>query len=167
MRLKGYSVGDAVWEEPSSVVFAGTESGTNRRVLIRTPKPPGRSLEGSDRLRRDYEIALALPPELVVKRIALERFETGEALVLEDAGARPLQLVVAVRRLDLLEVLVRHAGQVLSRVQLLDLVWGLELDAETNTVDVFVGYLRRKLEAEGEARLIHTVRGVGYVVRAP
>ena len=75
-------------------------------------------------------------------------------------GSRELDLTR--REFDLLEVLVGHAGQVLSRVQLLDLVWGLELDTETNTVDVFVGYLRRKLEADGEPRLIHTVRGVGF-----
>jgi DNA-binding response OmpR family regulator len=75
-------------------------------------------------------------------------------------GDRELELTR--REFDLLHVLVRHPGQVLTRYQLLDLVWGLELDTETNTVDVFVGYLRRKLEAEGEPRLIHTVRGVGF-----
>lgn len=75
-------------------------------------------------------------------------------------GSRELDLTR--REFDLLEVLARHPGQVLSRLQLLDMVWGLELDTETNTVDVFVGYLRRKLEADGEPRLVHTVRGVGF-----
>jgi two-component system response regulator PrrA len=69
------------------------------------------------------------------------------------------------REFDLLDVFVRHPGQVLSRDQLLSLVWGYTTDVETNVVDVFVGYLRRKLEAEGEPRVIHTVRGVGYVLR--
>ena len=50
-------------------------------------------------------------------------------------------------------------------IQLLDLVWDLELDTETNAADVFVGYLRRKLEAEDDPRLIQTVRGVGFVFR--
>ena len=59
----------------------------------------------------------------------------------------------------------RHPGQVLSRDQLLALVWGYTTDVETNVVDVFVGYLRRKLEAGGEPRILHTVRGVGWALR--
>jgi DNA-binding response OmpR family regulator len=55
---------------------------------------------------------------------------------------------------------------VLSRAQLLEAVWGLSSATASNVVDVYVGYLRAKLEAGGEARLIHTVRGVGYVLRA-
>jgi DNA-binding response OmpR family regulator len=69
------------------------------------------------------------------------------------------------REFDLLEVLARHQGQVLSREQLLRLVWGYAADVETNVVDVFVGYLRRKLEAGGEPRMLRTVRGVGWVLR--
>jgi two-component system response regulator PrrA len=60
---------------------------------------------------------------------------------------------------------VRNRGAVLSRAQLLDEVWGYDFDVRTNVVDVFVGYVRRKLEAAGAPRLIETVRGVGYVVR--
>ncbi|MDX5311171.1 MAG: winged helix-turn-helix domain-containing protein, partial [Rhodococcus sp. (in: high G+C Gram-positive bacteria)] len=59
----------------------------------------------------------------------------------------------------------RNAGIVLSRDRLLALVWGYDFDADTNVVDVFVGYLRRKLEAGGRPRLLHTVRGVGFVLR--
>ena len=69
------------------------------------------------------------------------------------------------REFDLLEVFARHPGQVLSRDQLLRLVWGYASDVETNVVDVFVGYLRRKLEAGGEPRALHTVRGVGWALR--
>jgi DNA-binding response OmpR family regulator len=69
------------------------------------------------------------------------------------------------REFDLLDVFVRHPGQVLSRDQLLELVWGYTTDVETNVVDVFVGYLRRKLEAGGEERILHTVRGVGWALR--
>ena len=53
----------------------------------------------------------------------------------------------------------------LSRDQLLEQVWGYTSDVETNVVDVFVGYLRRKLEAGGEPRVLHTVRGRGFVLR--
>ena len=69
------------------------------------------------------------------------------------------------REFDLLDVFVRHPGQVLSRDQLLSLVWGYTTDVETNVVDVFVGYLRRKLEGAGEPRILHTVRGVGWALR--
>jgi DNA-binding response OmpR family regulator len=69
------------------------------------------------------------------------------------------------REFDLLEALARHQGQVLSREQLLQLVWGYASDVETNVVDVFVGYVRRKLEAAGEPRTLRTVRGVGWVLR--
>jgi DNA-binding response OmpR family regulator len=69
------------------------------------------------------------------------------------------------REFELLEAFARHPGQVLSRDQLLRQVWGYATDVETNVVDVFVGYLRRKLEAGGEPRTLHTVRGVGWVLR--
>ena len=69
------------------------------------------------------------------------------------------------REFELLESFARHAGQVLSRDQLLRQVWGYNFDVETNVVDVFVGYVRRKLEAAGEPRMLHTVRGVGWRLR--
>jgi DNA-binding response OmpR family regulator len=69
------------------------------------------------------------------------------------------------REFDLLDAFARHPGQVLSRDQLLNLVWGYTTDVETNVVDVFVGYLRRKLEVGGESRVLHTVRGVGWALR--
>jgi two-component system, OmpR family, response regulator PrrA len=69
------------------------------------------------------------------------------------------------REFELLETLARNAGIVLSRSRLLDLVWGYDFEVNTNVVDVFVGYLREKLEAASEPRMIHTVRGVGFVLR--
>ncbi|QBJ97601.1 response regulator transcription factor [Rhodococcus sp. ABRD24] len=69
------------------------------------------------------------------------------------------------REFDLLSVLAENAGIVLSRVQLLRLVWGYDFDADTNVVDVFMTYLRKKLEANGMPRVLHTVRGVGFVLR--
>jgi DNA-binding response OmpR family regulator len=69
------------------------------------------------------------------------------------------------REFELLEVLARNPGIVLSRERLLELVWGYDWPADGNVVDVFVGYLRRKLEAGGELRMLQTVRGVGFVLR--
>jgi DNA-binding response OmpR family regulator len=78
-------------------------------------------------------------------------------------GGRDLDLTR--REFELLETFARHPRQVLSREQLLDQVWGYTFDAETNVADVFVGYVRRKLEAAGEERILHTVRGVGWSLR--
>jgi two-component system response regulator MprA len=66
---------------------------------------------------------------------------------------------------DLLELLLRNPRQVLSRELILDRVWGYSFDSTTNSLAVYVGYLRRKTEAGGEPRLIHTARGVGYVLK--
>ncbi|NUK66297.1 response regulator transcription factor [Streptomyces lunaelactis] len=69
------------------------------------------------------------------------------------------------REFELLEVLARNTGIVLTRDQLLDRVWGYDFEVRTDAVDTFVSYLRRKLESGGRARIIHTVRGVGFVLR--
>ena len=78
-------------------------------------------------------------------------------------GAREIELTR--REFELLEELAAHPGMVLSRPQLLESVWGYDFEVDGNVVDVFIGYLRRKLEAEGEPRMIHTKRGVGFVLR--
>ncbi len=66
---------------------------------------------------------------------------------------------------QLLELLLRHPGQVLTRGQITEHVWGYDPGPTSNPLEVYVGYLRRKLEAGGERRLVHTARGVGYVLR--
>jgi len=66
---------------------------------------------------------------------------------------------------DLLELFLRHPRQVLTREMIFDRVWGYDFGGESNVLDVYIRYLRQKLEIEGETRLIHTVRGVGYVLR--
>ena len=71
------------------------------------------------------------------------------------------------REFELLEVLARNSGIVLTRDQLLERVWGYDFDVRTDVVDTFVSYLRRKLEAGGRPRLVQTVRGVGFVLREP
>jgi len=67
----------------------------------------------------------------------------------------------------LLELFMHHPRQVLTRGQIFDRVWGYDFGPASNSLEVYVGYLRRKTEAAGEPRLLHTVRGVGYVLRAP
>jgi len=66
---------------------------------------------------------------------------------------------------DLLELLMDNAGVVLARDVIYDRIWGFDFETSSRSLDVYVGYLRAKTEAEGEPRLVHTVRGVGYVLR--
>jgi two-component system response regulator PrrA len=74
-------------------------------------------------------------------------------------------LDLTAREFDLLLTFARHPRQVLSRNQLLELVWGYTWEVDSNVVDVFVGYLRRKLEADGHPRTLATARGAGFVFR--
>jgi two-component system response regulator MprA len=78
-------------------------------------------------------------------------------------GGRVLRLTR--REFDLLALFLDHPGTVLARERLLTEAWGYHSPVETNAIDVYVGYLRRKLEEGGEPRVLHTVRGVGYVLR--
>ncbi|HWF72941.1 MAG TPA: response regulator transcription factor [Solirubrobacteraceae bacterium] len=78
-------------------------------------------------------------------------------------GDRPIDLTQ--REFELLEYLMRNERIVISRQRLLDEVWGYDPFSMTNTIEVFVSNLRRKLEAGGEPRLLHTIRGAGYVLR--
>ncbi len=66
---------------------------------------------------------------------------------------------------DLLELFLRHPKQVLTRDVIFDRVWGYDFGGESNVLDVYIRYLRQKIEEKGEIRLLHTVRGVGYVLR--
>ena len=77
-------------------------------------------------------------------------------------GGRKIELTA--REHMLLEYFLRNAGRVLTRPMLAQHVWGLDFDPESNIIDVYVGYLRRKIDAEGERRLLHTVRGAGYML---
>ncbi len=80
------------------------------------------------------------------------------------ATAAGERLDLTKREFDLLETLVRNRNVVMSRGQLLDDVWGYDFEVDTNVVDVFVGYLRKKLRAVGRDDVIRTVRGVGFVI---
>jgi two-component system response regulator PrrA len=81
-----------------------------------------------------------------------------------EIDGRPVELTR--REFDLLEALARNAGIVLSRERLLEVVWGYDFAVDTNVVDVFVSQLRRKLEAGGAPRLVHTVRGIGFTLES-
>ncbi len=138
-------------------------------------------VEGLDAGADDYLVKPFDLAELLARLRALLRrrtFNDGEESLLrfEDLtlnpqtrevyrGSRPIELTRI--EFDLLELFLSHPRQVLTRDQILDLVWGYTFDSGTNSLAVYVGYLRRKLEEDGESRLLHTVRGVGYVLRAP
>jgi heavy metal response regulator len=80
-------------------------------------------------------------------------------------GGQPIDLTA--REYALLEFLLRNRGRVLSRTLIAQHVWGLSFDTFTNVIDVYVNYLRRKVDADFEPKLIHTVRGAGYVLKDP
>ncbi len=78
-------------------------------------------------------------------------------------GNRPIELTA--KEFDLLHYLMRYPRQVLRREQILEQVWGYDFGGDDNVLEVYIGYLRKKTEANGEPRLIHTIRAVGYVLR--
>jgi len=84
---------------------------------------------------------------------------------LADRGGRPLELTKT--EFDLLELLMDNAGIVLERDTIYERIWGYDFETSSRSLDVYIGYLRQKTEAGGEPRLIHTLRGVGYVLRVP
>jgi DNA-binding response OmpR family regulator len=103
------------------------------------------------------------PPE-ETGRLVVDDIELDPAGFVARRGGRDLGLTR--REFELLEMFLRHPGEVLDRRRLHEEIWRYTFDPGTNVTDVFVGYLRRKLEAEGEPRVLHTVRGVGFVLRA-
>jgi DNA-binding response OmpR family regulator len=80
-------------------------------------------------------------------------------------GDRTIELTG--KEFDLLEYLMRHAGQPVTRQMIAEHVWGVTWDRMTNVIDVFINHLRRKIEQADEPRLVHAVRGVGYVISEP
>ena len=78
-------------------------------------------------------------------------------------GDRRLELTA--KEFDLLELFIRNPRQVLTRDLIYDRIWNYDFGGESNIIEVYIRYLRSKLEADGESRLLYTVRGVGYVLR--
>jgi two-component system response regulator MprA len=151
-------------------------------ILVLTARDEvGDRVAGLDAGADDYLTKPFALPELRARLRALLRRTAPEAgddtaileyddIVLDPAahtvhrGARPIDLTRT--EFALLELLLRNAGRPLPRETIMDRVWGWESEPTSNSLEVFVGYLRRKTEASGESRLIHTVRGVGYVLRS-
>jgi two-component system response regulator MprA len=135
-------------------------------------------VEGLDSGADDYLVKPFERQELLARLRALLRrrpprgaapLVVGDLLLNPDThevsrGGRAVDLTQ--REFELLEYLMRNERIVVSRQRLLDEVWGYDPFSVTNTIEVFVSNLRRKLEAAGEPRLLHTIRGAGYVLRA-
>ena len=160
---------------------------TCRRIRARGIKTPILILtarhEISDRVAGldagadDYMVKPFALEELLARLRALLRRSSGsttEVLAAGDltlnAGTREVKrgnfdVNLTKTEFDLLELLVRNAGIVLDRGVIYEKIWGYDFETTSNSLDVNIGYLRRKTEPEGSPRLIHTVRGVGYVVR--
>jgi two-component system, OmpR family, response regulator MprA len=135
-------------------------------------------VDGLDAGADDYLVKPFALRELNARlRALLRRVEPGGPtlafgdLVLDTSahevhrGARKIEL--SRTEFSLLELFLEHPRQVLTRSTLFERVWGYDFGATSNALGVYIGYLRRKTEEGGERRLLHTVRGIGYVLREP
>jgi two-component system response regulator MprA len=148
-------------------------------ILILTARDAVESrVEGLDSGADDYMVKPFERQELLARMRALLRRRPPRGSAVLKVGDLELnpdthevrrgnrQIDLTQREFELLEYLMRNERIVISRQRLLDEVWGYEPFSLTNTIEVFVSNLRRKLEAGGEPRLLHTIRGAGYVLRA-
>ena len=135
-------------------------------------------VEGLESGADDYLVKPFAPAELVARVHAmLRRVESkpeNQKVTYADVTLDPstrearrgdMALQLTVTEFNLLQLLLRHPRQVLERRQILNDVWGYDFGGDDNVLEIYVGYLRKKLEVEGQPRLIHTVRGVGYALR--
>lgn len=148
-------------------------------VLMLTARDQiGDRVEGLDAGADDYLVKPFAAEELLARvRALLRRKGAGEkpkvvrfADLTIDTESRTVkrgerQMELTVREYDLLLYLAENARKVMTRSQIMNEVWGYDIDVGSNTLEVYVGYLRKKLESEGEPRILHTVRGIGYVLR--
>ncbi len=147
-------------------------------VLMLTAKDTVQDrVQGLDAGADDYMVKPFDLDELLARvRALLRRTQTDRAPVLtfadltldtstRQAFRRGRVISLTAKEYDLLELFLRHPRQVLTREMIFDRVWGYDFGGESNVLDVYIRYLRQKLEQEGEDRLLHTARGVGYVMR--
>jgi two-component system OmpR family response regulator len=111
--------------------------------------------------------ALGRRSETVAKETVLRVGDLAVDLISRTASRRGTDIELLPKEFQLLEYLVRNEGRVVSRAMMLQHVWDLYFDPSTNIIDVYVGRLRRKVDDQQAYPLIHTVRGVGYCLRAP
>jgi two-component system, OmpR family, response regulator MprA len=154
------------------------EAGDNVPILMLTARGiVADRVKGLEMGADDYLVKPFAPEELVARIKALlrrsqeERHEILRYADIElDTGTRVAhrgsrEIELSPTEYELLALFLRRPRQVLTREIILDRVWGMEFEGSSNVMEVYVGYLRNKLEAEGEPRLIQTVRGVGYVFK--
>jgi two-component system, OmpR family, response regulator MprA len=134
-------------------------------------------VQGLDAGSDDYMVKPFALAELLARvRALLRRAGPGEPEVLTfgdlklDTGTRQVyrgevRIELTSKEFDLLELFLRHPRQVLTRETIYDRVWGYDFGGESNIIEVYIRYLRQKLELDGRSRLLFTVRGVGYVLR--
>lgn len=148
-------------------------------ILLTARDEVGDRVTGLDAGADDYVVKPFSIEELLARiRAHLRRTQEsdGDMLQFDDLtlnrltrqvlrGSRAIELTA--KEFDLLEYLLRHPRQVFTRDQILEHVWGYDFVGDSNIIEVYVRYLRLKLEERGEKRLIHTVRGVGYALREP
>jgi two-component system, OmpR family, response regulator MprA len=156
-------------------------AGDRTPVLVLTARDAvADRVRGLDAGADDYVVKPFALEELLARLRALLRRSGGvgehELLRFADLELRPLEHTVRRGRrvieltrteFSLLELFMRHPRQVLTRSQIFERVWGYDFGESSNSLEVYVGYLRRKLEADEEPRLLQTVRGLGYVLRGP
>jgi two-component system response regulator MprA len=153
-------------------------AGDTMPVLILTARDavPDR-VKGFEMGADDYLVKPFAPEELLARVMALLRRSQAErsellryADLTLDTGTRlayrgQREIELSPTEYELLSLFLRRPRQVLTRDLIMERVWGLDFEGSSNVLEVYIGYLRTKLEAGGEPRLIHTVRGIGYVLK--